>query len=923
MTLLHPVWLLLAIPLGVLMLARPMPGRWLQLLRGLALFLIIVGLSGLAIRLPSRAGTVVVVADRSLSMPHEHQTRQLEIINQVQAEMSPEDRLAVVSFGGEALVEQSPQAGKFGGFVGQVRPDGSDLARALETAVALIPPESPGRVMVLSDGRWTGTDPAGVAGRAASRRIAVDYRLMERSTAGDLAIQQIDAPSTISPGESFMLTAWVRSPIPQEIQYQLLRGNQVIGSGSRSVTSGVSRLTFRDKAGETGALKYQLQVASVNTDPVPENNRARVLVGVEGPKPILCATANANSGLVRLLQAGGLEIAARDPADCNWGLEDLADYSAVILENLPAEKVGVSAMSNLALWVRETGSGLMMTGGRTSYGPGGYFKSPLEPIMPVSMELRREHRKLSLAIVVAMDRSGSMAAPVADGKCKMDLANLAAVEVLDLLSPLDEYGVVAVDSSPHVVVNLQSVTDPQRMRQDILRIDSMGGGIFVYVALEQAASMIAQANAGTRHIILFADAADSEEPGNYVELIRQLRDAQVTVSVIGLGSESDCDAPLLKDIARRGDGRCFFTDNPYELPRLFAQDTFVVARSTFVDQPTAVKTTAGLLSLTGKSFDNMPAVGGYNLCYLRPEANLAAVTTDEYAAPVVASWQVGAGRALCYTGECDGQYTGPVAGWPSVGEFFASLARWTAGEAGALPENMLLTQRIDNGLCRITLHLDPERESPPFSALPVATVLRSTAGQPAEATRMPMAWDSADTLTVAIPLTGQETALTAVEIEGLPRQSLPPVCLPYCPEYAPAQAGRGLAHLDELARITGGKERINLAEIWNDLPAYPRIVELGPYLLILAVLLLLTEVFERRTGLLSAARLPEFRRQPDEDAGKKHIHTRRPTHRKTAATPAASKPDEPEPSSPQPEPSILDAFEQARQMAKRRRGGGH
>ena len=39
-------------------------------------------------------------------------------------------------------------------------------------------------------------------------------------------------------------------------------------------------------------------------------------------------------------------------------------------------------------------------------GPGGYYKSPLEPIMPVSMELRNEHRKLALSILVTMDRSG-------------------------------------------------------------------------------------------------------------------------------------------------------------------------------------------------------------------------------------------------------------------------------------------------------------------------------------------------------------------------------------------------------------------------------------------------------------------------------------------------------------------------------------
>ena len=69
-------------------------------------------------------------------------------------------------------------------------------------------------------------------------------------------------------------------------------------------------------------------------------------------------------------------------------------------------------MNNIAAWVTDSGNGMMLTGGKMSYGPGGYFKSPLEPIMPVSMELRQEHRKLSLALVVALgplrihDRAG-------------------------------------------------------------------------------------------------------------------------------------------------------------------------------------------------------------------------------------------------------------------------------------------------------------------------------------------------------------------------------------------------------------------------------------------------------------------------------------------------------------------------------------
>ena len=143
--------------------------------------------------------------------------------------------------------------------------------------------------------------------------------------------------------------------------------------------------------------------------------------------------------------------------ETRWTLEELARYSGVVLENVLASQVGSAGMEMLSAWVESTGSGLMITGGRKSYGPGGYFGSPLDRILPVSMEMRKEHRKLQLAIVVALDRSGSMSAPAGGGKKKIDLANIGTVQVLDLLGPTDELGVIAVDSRAHTMVDLAPV----------------------------------------------------------------------------------------------------------------------------------------------------------------------------------------------------------------------------------------------------------------------------------------------------------------------------------------------------------------------------------------------------------------------------------------------------------------------------------
>ncbi len=929
MTLLEPLWLLLAVPLLAALLRYPLPGRLLNALRVATVLLTVFALAGLALRFPSRAGTVVVVTDRSRSMPAGSDADHKELIDLLHSAMGSSDRLAVVSFGETVAVERAPGGDKFTGFTHEIGADGSNLGEGIDNALSLVPKDAPGRILVLSDGRWTGRDPAALAGLAADRRIAVDYRHRSRPTAGDLAVARVDAPTAVAPGEGFLITAWVQSPVEDTIRFEVTRGDKVIASGEQRVTAGLNRLTFRDRAAEPGSQNYRVRVRTAADDPVPENNTARVLVGVNGPRPILHLTPTASSGLTALLKGGGLDVRAMPADRFNFTLEELSGYSAVILENVPAEKIGTRNMETLASWVRASGSGLMVTGGKQSYGPGGYYKSPLEPIMPVSMELRQEHRKLALAIVVALDRSGSMALPAGGGRVKMDLANLGAAQVLDMLGPLDEFGCFAVDTSAHEIAELGLVKDKDRIRDKILRIQSSGGGIYVDEALTASADMIRHAKAGTKHIVLFADAADAEQPGNYKELLANTRKAGITVSVIGLGKNTDKDAALLEDVAKRGGGRIFITDSPEELPRLFAQDTFVVARNSFLEDPVRVQATAGLTALAGRSFALDRSIGGYNLCYLRPEATLGVVSRDEYKAPVVASWQAGSGRVLCYTGEADGKFAGAFAKSPETGEFYASLARWTAGQSGSLAEGMAVTQEVRNGVKRIQLHLDPERKAEPFAGVPQLRTLRARPGEAPRTETVPLVWAGPDTLVADVSLEGEETALSTVSVPGQKTQSLPPVCLPFSPEYAPAPLGasddRGRATLERLARSTGGVERIDLSGVWKDLPRRPRSFPLAPWFLLTAVVCLLLEVLERRTGLVTSAtaaiRPKSFRfRFKRKVVIPAHVAApSEPVTTKKAAAPVAA-PEQPKVAAPtEAKGGLLDAM---RQVRDRKRGDG-
>jgi Mg-chelatase subunit ChlD len=937
LTLFQPIWLLLAVPLAAAWWAWPLPARGLKILRAVVFLLVVLALAQLAVKLPDRAGTVVVVADRSESMPQDSDAQEKEIISLLHKSMRPRDQLGVVAFGQDAVVEQSPARTEFGGFTAQVGADHSSVNDAIESALALIPPDGGGRILVLSDGKWTGKNPAAAAARAAGRGVAVDYRLISRPQVSDVAIQSFLTPPTVQPGQAFVLSAWVQSPTDQEIQYQLKRGDEILSSGSKQVSAGLTRLMFRDRAGRAGVNEYTFTIQGPKDDPIPENNTARALVGVEGSKPVLIvSSAGEKSGLVKLLRGGLMDVIGKTPQQCNWSLEELSQFSSVILENVPAGQIGMSGMETLASWVEDTGSGLAMTGGQKSYGPGGYFKSPLERVLPVSMEMRREHRKLNLAVVVALDRSGSMSMPAGGGRIKMDLADLGTVSVLDLLSPMDELGVFAVDTTAHEIVPLDTVEKNAGYRSKILSIGSEGGGIYIYEALVASANMIQSARAQTRHIILFADASDSEQSAHYEDIVDKLRAADVTVSVVGLGTDHDCDANLLKDIAKRGGGECYFSNDPDEIPRIFAQDTFTIARSTFIDQPTPFSITAGFSLLGSPPVSAPPSLGGYNLCYIRPTANLAAVTDDEYKAPAVASWNAGNGRVLCCLGEADGKVAGDFAKWNQAGEFYATLARWVAGKREPLPDDLLLTQEIRDGVCFVQLHLDPARKADPFSALPRVKVLHGIPGTAPAKSTVALAWKNADLLEAAIPVTGSETVLNTVEISGQTPVSLPPVCLPYSPEFAPDQPGRGAAALAQIATTSGGRERLEIPKIWDELPVKSRYVELAPWLLVFAAVLFLLEIFERRTGWVSrffgwrtVAKTEKDKEEiPAPAAPKRPVMpwlVRKPG--RTATVMAAKSKTEPVSAAPPPAPdkpvtteSSLDAMRQAREPAQRRTG---
>jgi hypothetical protein len=529
--------------------------------------------------------------------------------------------------------------------------------------------------------------------------------------------------------------------------------------------------------------------------------------------------------------------------------------------------------------------------------------------------MREEQRRAAVAISVLMDCSCSMGVTVPDGRTKMELAAEGVVAALTLLNPKDEVSVHMVDTESHEIFPLSPVEEGLPLDK-VARGFSGGGGIYVGEALRTGRSEILQSDKPTRHVLLFSDAADSEEPDDYQRTLNELRAKDVTVSVIGLGSKEDSDAALLEEVAMRGGGRIYFAEDAMSLPRIFSQETLTVARATFVDEPASMEAGPDLTLLGRLPSQGLPQVGGYNLTYLRPQASVGLRTLDANAAPVLALWPRGAGRTVAFTAEVDGPYTGELRQWASLRAALEAMVRWTLAGATPVGEAVVRSERRGH-LLRVTLDLPPGEPLP--GALPTLVLLPGDGkGAPVE---RPMRWEDEDRLVAEYPLEGSGTWHPVVRL-GSRALRAPPVALPYAPEFEPGSAKEGLELLRAVAAVGGGVERLSMTGLFAEAPQSQGSLPLAPWLVALALAVLLAEVVVRR--FLSAPRIRKVAPAPAVVTGSPTVVTApgvTPTARTEPAPVARAEPEAGPAKAAEEKPKeggVDSALEAARARSRRR-----
>jgi Mg-chelatase subunit ChlD len=157
----------------------------------------------------------------------------------------------------------------------------------------------------------------------------------------------------------------------------------------------------------------------------------------------------------------------------------------------------------------------------------------------------------------------------ARGVSKFDMAKEAAILATEALREEDRVGVLAFDDKQEWVVDFQTLGTGLSLGtiQERIATIQIGAGTDIRAALAEGLPVLAAQPGTVRHAVLLTDGRSFETTrGPYRELIEQARAANITLSSIAIGSDSDIE--LLQDLAQWGAGRYHFAAAPNDIPRL-------------------------------------------------------------------------------------------------------------------------------------------------------------------------------------------------------------------------------------------------------------------------------------------------------------------------------------------------------------------
>ncbi len=745
----------------------------------------------------------------------------------------PEDlSTGVIAFGGDAMVE-APLSQKtvFVKAETSVDPEHSDAAMVLDLAGALLPSDAAGRMMLVSDG-WIG-DTDAQATLLKARGIAVDVMKFSGSPAVDAQVTRLTLPSKAYQGQTAQVTVEMDATADTHGTLILYANRQPVNTKEVSLRRGKNTFVFQDTAKASGVVTYEAQLI-VPDDEQTRNNRLSAYMAVTGKPFVLLIEGRENESreMQKILDAAGFAWETATPAGMPQNAETLRKYDAAVLVNADADAFSKDALSAFDTYVKTLGRGLVVIGGDQSYALGGYRGSKLEEMLPVTIDVRNQMDLPSLALMLVIDKSGSMTGGQF-GTTRLEVAKEAAMRAVEVLTGRDQVGVIAFDDAAKWVVPLNSAADIAAIQVAIGTIRP-GGGTAFYTPLYESLTALMHADAKLKHVIFLTDGEAGDN--GFDLLVHNMAQNGITLTTVAVGSGAN--VKVLGRLAEIGNGRIYTAGEFDNIPKIFTKETYLVTGSYVQNRLfTPVITEASPMT----DFAGFPQLSGYLAATGKPMATVSMVSDRED--PLLAWWQYGSGRVLAWTSDVKGAWTGQFLRWDQATAFFSGLVSHVlpkGGQEGELNVEIAGTQAkvtytAPDGLASENLETRAHVLLPDGSEADVAL----TEVRPGE---YEGSFEAPQQGAYAIRAEQMQNGQTVRQLEGGAVRS-------YSEEYDLRKQG-GEDALIRLANATGGRVITDPREMFaaRGMEAQSRQM-LRPALLYLSLLLFLLDIALRRLSL--------------------------------------------------------------------------
>ncbi|MBB5037230.1 VWA domain-containing protein [Prosthecobacter dejongeii] len=701
-----PKLLLLALPALALLLwfenqsTHPMEGlrkRLLLVVRAVGIMLALVALAGPARVSPTGKKALGIILDASQSMGAEGIEKGLSEARRLQGSLGTEAESFVVLLGDEpALLPEGPKPD----ITPFLKAHGGDshYTAAVDYAQALFPAGASRDIVLIGDGHET----RGRLLEAARQASVSGVRIHAIPVAGprkpDARVRELVASrSRLNEGATLKLTAHLESTLEAQGTLKLFENGIQVEQRPVTLKPGQPLTeTFTRTPATRDTFKYRAVLEGISADSIPANNSALTLVDVRGRLRLLYLDSEVGEAtyLQQAMAKEGIELDLRQPGNIPSTLDQLSGYDGIILSDVPAHLLGEGAMNAMRDYVDKLGGGFLMLGGPNSFGLGGFYKTPIDDILPVRLKAPDEEEKQSAAVAIVMDRSGSMAGE------KLEMAKSASIATAEVLGRNDFIGIYAFDSEAHVVAPMTRLTSTATLAGQISSVAS-GGGTNLQPAFEQARESLRRVKAKVKHMIILTDGQTSGT--GYEAMAAQCRGEGITISTVSIGEGSH--VALLQAIASSGGGQSYTTTDASSISRIFTQDTLMHTGRMMREEPFIPNLVEKHPMLAGFDKWTSPDLLGYVKTIRKSTAQVPLLT--DTGDPLLAHWRFGLGKVTAFTSDAKSRWASLwIVRWPDFSRFWSQLLRETARPPQGRHMDLATEMRGDDALLQVDLEED-------------------------------------------------------------------------------------------------------------------------------------------------------------------------------------------------------------------------